>query len=427
MKKILAVFLLIVFAVAGCGGGKEKALTFSVGGAPHELDFWEGLAAEFTEETGIPVEVLRQPTDTDQRRQGLVIPLKSAKSDPDVFLMDVAWLAQFAASGWLEPLEPLLEGTQLKPEIFFARVVSLADRYGGKLNALPVYVDGGVLYYRKDLLGKYGFDGPPVTWRELVKQSEKVQAGERGGKPDFYGFVWQGAQYEGLICNFVEFAVSNGGGIEIEDSRVNLDTPENVEALTLMRELIHGYRISPPNTYTEMNEEEARIQFQEGAALFERNWPYAWGLHQREGSPVKGKVGIGPLPHFEGGKSVACLGGWHLGISKYSDAKEKAAKLAGFILSYDVQKRLALKLNWNPGRKDVYEDEEIVEEYPHFAVLKEVFKQAYPRPVVPYYTVISEILQRHVNAALSGKTSPEEALAAAEAETNEIIGRYTRK
>jgi len=417
---------LFMILFAGCRG-TEEAITFAVGGAPNEIEFWETLVKEFTRQTGIKVNILRQPTDTDQRRQGLVISLKSRKADPDVFLMDVAWVAQFGASEWLEPLDDYIKNENMNLDVFFNRVVNLVDRYNGGLIALPVYIDGGVLYYRKDLLRKYGYSEPPETWDKLVDCALKVQKDMRNINPNFYGFLWQGAQYEGLVCNWLEFAASNGGGIILRDGKIKLNLPSNIEAVQFMYDLIHTYKISPPNTFTEMKEEEVRMSFQKGDALFERNWPYAWALHQSEDSYVKGKVDIAPLPHFPSGKSVSTLGGWHIGISKYSDAKSKAFKFLKFVVSYETQKKLALKLGWNPGRKDVYNDNEVLERLPHLAKLKNVFENALPRPNLPYYTQISEILQHYINAAIAGKLTPEVALSRAEKEAQNVIERYERK
>ncbi len=420
MRAFLLLFLL--FLLVGCEKREERVVTFAVGGAPNEIEFWEKLVREFEERKGIKVKLLRQPTDTDQRRQGLVVALRSGMKDPDVFLMDVAWLPQFAASGWLEPLE----GSGLKREVFFKRVVKLVDIYSGKLVALPVYVDGGVLYYRKDLLEKYGYSKLPETWEELLEYSLRVQRGERKKSPQFFGFVWQGAQYEGLVCTFLEFASSRGGGITFRKGRLVLNTEPNVEALTFMRDLIHRYRISPPNTYTEMKEEEVRMFFQEGNALFERNWPYAWALHQSKDSKVRGKVGIAPLPKFKGGRRASTLGGWHIGISRFSDTKRESLEFLKFVLSYEVQKRLALNLGWNPGRTDVYEDRDVLKRMPHFKVLREVFNYIVARPVSPYYTQVSEVLQKYLNSALSGRLSPEEALRRAEEEVGKVVERYSR-
>ena len=425
-KSFILMISLFMILFAGCRG-TEEAITFAVGGAPNEIEFWETLVKEFTRQTGIKVNILRQPTDTDQRRQGLVISLKSRKADPDVFLMDVAWVAQFGASEWLEPLDDYIKNENMNLDVFFNRVVNLVDRYNGGLIALPVYIDGGVLYYRKDLLRKYGYSEPPETWDKLVDCALKVQKDMRNINPNFYGFLWQGAQYEGLVCNWIEFAASNGGGIILRDGKIKLNLPSNIEAVQFMYDLIHTYKISPPNTFTEMKEEEVRMSFQKGDALFERNWPYAWALHQSEDSYVKGKVDIAPLPHFPSGKSVSTLGGWHIGISKYSDAKSKAFKFLKFVVSYETQKKLGLKLGWNPGRKDVYNDNEVLERLPHLAKLKNVFENALPRPNLPYYTQISEILQHYINAAIAGKLTPEVALSRAEKEAQNVIERYERK
>jgi len=423
---IILILLCFVFFILNCARKEKNIICFSVGGAPNEIEVWEEIVKEFELQSGIKVKILRQPTDTDQRRQGLVVPLKSKKKDPDVFLMDVAWIAQFAASGWVEPLDSYIKEDNLNLEVFFSKVVNLADKYNDKLIALPVYVDGGLLYYRKDLLKKYGYDRPPQTWKELLDYSLKIQENERKSNPNFYSFVWQGAQYEGLICNFLEFAGSNNGGVVIANGKTLLNSPQNRQALQFMCDLIHKYKISPPNTFTEMKEEEVRIFFQQGNALFERNWPYAWSLHQSKDSNIRDKVGIAPLPHFLGGSSVSTLGGWHIGVSKYSDSKKESFKFVKFVTSYDIQKKLAVELSWNPGRKDVYKDKELLRELPHFAYLRSVFENAQPRPNLPYYTQISEVMQQYINAALAGKLPVNTALQKAETEAQKIIERYEK-
>jgi multiple sugar transport system substrate-binding protein len=411
-------------AVAVAPPAPAGTVTFAVGGAPAEYDHWERVVRDFEGKTGIRVELLRQPTDTGLRRQGLTVPLQAGTPSPDVFLMDVAWLAQFAASGWLEPLDPYLgkEGCA-GLEAFFPGMIETVDTYDGSVVALPVYVDGGLLYYRKDLLNKYGLPGPPRTWDELLRYSEKVQRGERRSRPGFYAFAWQGAQYEGLVCDFLEFA-GLSGDFRVENGAVIIDTPGNRKALQFMRDLIGKYGVSPPNTYTEMREEEVRSFFQEGNALFERNWPYAWALHESRGSPVRGKTGIAPLPGWSPGKGVACLGGWHAGISRFTDARPESVKFLCYLTSYDTQKSLALKLGWNPGRRDLYADRELLAKNPHLRELRAVFESARPRPLLPYYSQLSEILQRHLNAALAGRSTPEQALAAARREMQGIVSRY---
>lgn len=413
---ILIIFLLLALQFFRCAPPKAT-LTFWIGGTVDEVIFWETLLDDFEKQTGVELTVVRQPTDSEQRRQGLALPLASRRPDPDVFLMDVVWIGHFAHSGWLEPLDSAMSAP------FFPEILQTVDTYADTLFALPVYVDGGLLYYRQDLLERHGYSNPPETWQELVEVSLEVIQSQRRVNPGFTGFIWQGAQYEGLVCTFLEFTASNNGGI-IVDGRIQLNHPCNIAPLTFMRDLIHHYQLSPPNTYTEMKEEEARRLFQRGDVLFERNWPYAWKLHQRDDSPVKGKVGIAPLPHFEGGRTASTLGGWHIGISRFSDVKPQAGELVKWITSRDTQKKLALNLGWNPGRMDVYTDPDVLQELPHLNTLQTVFRHAVARPNLPYYTQISSIIQRYVNQCLAGEIEPREALNRMQDEINHLTGLY---
>jgi len=422
MRRLFLILVIFLCLLSGCAK-KELLLTFAVGGAPNEVDYWEELIREFEDKTHIKVELLRQPTDTDMRRQSLVIPLKAQKKDPDLFLMDVAWIAQFAASGWLLPLDSCIKNDSFDIARLFGSVVHQVDIYKGEVISLPVYIDCGLLYFRKDLLKKYGCS-IPETWNDILKCVERIQGEERKNNPNFFGFVWQGAQYEGLVCNFIEFIASNGGNIMDNAGNITVNSKENIKALQFMIDLIHKYRISPPNTFTEMREEEVRTFFENGNALFERNWPYAWKLHNSEGSPVRGKVGIALLPKFDNGRHAASLGGWHIGISRYSDKKDEAWELVKFILSYETQKKLCLNLGWNPARMDIYDAPDVKERMPHMKALKKALEYTVARPNSPYYTQVSELLQRYVNAAISGKIEPNEALKEAQRGIEKIVERY---
>ena len=408
-KRFFILFIItILLFLPGCTKN-QKEFTIWIGGSPEEVNYWQGLVNRFNEETNSDLLLIRQPTYTDQRKQSLIVSLEAKQKNPDLFLMDVVWLKQFIESGWLLPLDQLLVDTNFSVNNFFPSVINSVDKSGNKLYALPVFLDVGLLYYRKDLLTKFGFSGPPETWNQLVNESEIIQTKERKTNKDFYGFLWQGAQYEGLICDFVEFISSNGGGI-LKNGTIKLNTPENIYALKFMRDLIHNYKISPENTYTDMKEEEVRRGFQNGNALFERNWSYAYKLHNSKDSRVKGKTGMAVLPHFKDHQSASALGGWHIGISKYSDQKEKALQFIKYVTSYKIQKNLFTSVGWNPGRKDVYFDKELQKKYQQIKILYEAFQHAVARPMLPYYSEVSDIIQRYVNQCLAGKISPEDAL-----------------
>lgn len=403
--------------------GSEKQFTIWIGGSPEEINFWESIVKEFEDEYHYSLQLVRQPTYSDQRRQALVVSLEASQPNPDLFLMDVIWIDQFVKSGWLEPLNSFTQRDSFSTDQFFSKTIHQADTYDNKLYALPVFIDVALLYYRKDLLDKYGFRGPPETWHQLLDMCLNIQKEERKTNRGFNGFVWQGAQYEGLVCTFLEFAASMGGGIMQGDS-LDINTPDNIKALKFMQDLIRRYKVSPENTYTEMKEEEVRRTFQRGNALFERNWTYAWQLHQSDNSAVKGKTGIRLLPHSPGDSSVSALGGWHIGISKFSDMKDEAWQFVKFVTSFRIQKEMLMRIGWNPGRKDVYEDKGVQEKMPRVKILKEAFDHTVSRPSLPYYPQVSEVIQRYINNCLAGKESPADALRKIADELKEIEKLY---
>lgn len=416
--KTVIVLSVIMMIFAGCT--QEKELTVMIGGTPSEFPFWEKVASQFGEKSGVPVKILRSTAQTEQRKQQILIALRGKRPDPDVIAMDIAWIAQMAASNWLEPLGSY----NIDTSAFFGNIIRLADTYDGNIIGLPLFVDAGVLYYRTDLLNHHGYDNPPRTWSELLQMATKVQEAVRSDNESFWGFVWQGAQYEGLVCNALEFFESNGGGFFSEDGEPTIDAPENVAALTYMVSLIHDEKISPPNTFTDMKEEEVRQVFHSGNALFERNWPYAAKLHANDDSPVADIFAMSVLPHFDGHQSASTLGGWHVGVSRFADMKDEAAAFVEYITSFEVQKAMVQELGMFPGRVDVYDDPEVRTE--RLARLRDVFMTAVPRPMVPYYSQISAALQKYLNAALANRMSPQEALSGAQDEAEQIINKYAQ-
>lgn len=364
------------------------------------------------EHPGITVKDETLPASTDEQHQFYAINLEGKSRSFDVLSLDVIWVQEFARAGWLREVGHLLgEGER---SAFFPGPIQ-ADTFDGRLYAIPWYVDAGVLYYRKDLLERYG-QKVPTTWMGLVKTAQAVTAKEQG----LYGFVWQGKQYEGLVCNVLEYLWSNGGDV-LSEGRVVLDSPENAEALGFMRDLIGRYGVSPPLVTTSI-EEPTRHLFEGGKALFMRNWPYAWNIFEREGSPVKGKVGVAPLPAFTGHRSASTLGGWQLGINRYSRHPEAAEKLIQFLSTPATQKELARTIGYKPSRRSLYKDHDLVREQPFMTSLYGVLLNARPRPVTPYYMVITQVLQPAFSSVIAGERTPGEALGSAQREIERIVG-----
>ncbi|VAX28476.1 Maltodextrin ABC transporter, substrate-binding protein MdxE [hydrothermal vent metagenome] len=411
--------LLLLPLLAGCVSKKEPSgegvttIVFKHGKIAGDPALFRKLIDRFeARNPDIKVKDETLPASTDEQHQFYVINLEGKSSDFDVLSMDVIWVPEFARTGWLKDLSTLIP--EDKRDEFFPGPMQ-AVTYKGSVYAVPWYIDAGLLYYRKDLLEKYGFP-PPKTWQELVKTARSIMEKE----PQVYGFIWQGKQYEGLVCNVLEYFWSNGGDV-LRNGRVVINSPENVEALQFMVDLIRKYKVTPPLVVTAI-EEPTRHIFGSGRALFMRNWPYAWNIFQREGSAVRGKIGVSRLPSFPGKSSASTLGGWQLGINRYSKNPRAAERFVKFLTSPESQKTLALTIGYKPTRKSLYRDADLIAQQPFIASLYDIFMTARPRPVTPYYMLITQVMQPEFSAALSGIKTPEDALKTARIQIERILG-----
>ncbi len=373
---------------------------------------FERLLARFERENpGVKIKDETLPSSSDEQHQFYAINLQARSSDFDVLALDVIWVAEFARAGWLRDITALLPAAARKD--YFPGPIA-AVTYQGRIYAMPWFIDAGLLYYRKDLLAKHNL-APPRTWDALVDDARRVMAQE----PGLYGFVWQGKQYEGLVCNALEYLWSNGGGV-MQNDRVVLDSQANRQALGFMRDLIARYRVSPAFVTT-LTEEPSREIFGQGKAVFLRNWPYAWRRFEAPGSAVRGKVGAMVLPHFAGGVSAATLGGWQLGINRYTRHAAQAEQLVRFLSSASAQKAVALAYGFSPPRRSLYRDPELKTAAPFLVSLEPVFETARPRPVSPFYVPMSQVLQTEFSAVVSGIKPPAEALAAAQQQVQALV------
>ncbi len=412
MKKLL-LFLVFLGFLIGCRKTEQAVtITFAVGKDP--TGYHQELIRQFeSTRPEIRVKLIEMPESATQQHNSYVTYLSSRDASIDVYSIDIIWPSEFGAAGWLLPLDRFFTEEEL--EEFLPGPVK-GCTYKEKLFAIPWFTDAGIFYYRKDLLEKENLS-PPETWDDFINQAKKLQE-----KYGVYGFVCQAQQYEGLVCNFLEYVWANRGRVLDHEGKVVIDSPEAIQALEFMVDLIHRHNIVPEGITT-YREEEARQLFTEGRAVFMRNWPYAWALSQSEekGSEVVGKIGIGPLPHPSNGVPAACLGGWNLAVSKFSRHPSETVEFIKFMTSYEAQKAFAIEGGRLPTRKEVYADEEVLETNPHYTNLYEVFINALPRPVTPFYSKLSDVLQIEVHQALIEIKSPHEALKTAKVEIEKII------
>lgn len=364
----------------------------------------------------IDVEIIKGPASTDLRQDMYVTSFLARGSAYDLVLMDIVWVPKFAHQGWLLPLDEWFDNESLKG--FLAGDIE-GSIYNGRIYRIPLQTDAGMLYYRKDLLDEAGLP-VPETWDQLVEVAKTLQK-----PPIRWGYVFQGRQYEGLVCNFLELIWSFGGGVFNEKGELVMDSPQNVEALSFMCDLVHVHKVTPPGVTT-YEEEECRHVFQEGNAVFCRNWPYQWTLAQGEKSPVRGKIGIAPLPHKKGNNSYSTLGGWGFGISRFTKKKDACLKFIKYITGPGPQKKLHFKSGTVPTRTSLFHDEEILKEGPHYSELFKILLRSRPRPIHSDYPRISDIMSRHVHKALLRRETPHDALKKAGSQIDRILMKHSK-
>ena len=286
------------------------------------------LAAEFTRDTGIKVTLLPHPLAAGAAYAQLANDFAAKSPTIDAMMLDVIWPGAFAPH--LVDLRPALSDEAALHSPSLIENDTVAER----LVAIPWFGDFGILYYRADLLKKYWYDRPPKTWAELGAMAAKIQDGERKANPKFYGFVFQGNAYEGLTCNALEWLYSSGAGGFIDNGKVTIDNPTSVRTLNMIRGWVGTIT---PRDVTKYQEGDADRVFDAGNAAFMRNWPYGYALG--DASPaIRGKFAVAALPAAPGHAPVGTVGGWQLGVSKYSKRIPAAIEWVRYLASPEVQR-----------------------------------------------------------------------------------------
>jgi multiple sugar transport system substrate-binding protein len=396
-----------VLAVAGCrADSRSPRLTVAASAVGTEAAVIRLQLERFQAlHPGMPVEVRTTPDAADIRHQLYVQWLNAHAVEPDVLQLDVIWTPEFAAAGWILPLDRF----QPHLEDFFEATLA-ANRWRGQLYALPWFIDVGMLYWRTDLVTT-----PPADFSALRGQAE--------ARTVPYGFVWQGARYEGLVTVFLEHLGGFGGRILDDDGRVVVDSEAAVRALEYMIDAVRDQAV--PRDVLGWQEEQTRFAFQNGQALFMRNWPYAVALlNDASQSTVAGRFGVAPMPAGPGGRPTAALGGSQLAVNARSPHPELAYALMEFLLAPEQMLERARLAGQYPSRRAMYDQPELAEvlELPP-AEVRRIIEAATPRPATPVYSELSESLQIHLHRALSGQERPRDALSLAAAEMRRLLGR----
>ena len=393
---------------SGEGSGDKITLNFSFDQGVGEAT--QQIVDQFNEsQDKIHVETVLLPQDTNQVHDDFVNKLASGDTSVDVMGLDVVYVAEFASAGWLYDLTDKIDtSTMLEGPVEGAT-------YDCKLVAAPWFTNSSVLFYRTDVLEELGAEVPTTWegWMELADQAVGINGVE-------YGADFQASQSEAMVTNWCEYVWSNGGDILDEDGNPIVNSENNIEATNIMKTLVDNYAPEGVTTYAETESEQV---FKEGKCLFIRDWSGFWSSGQDEGSKVSGLIAATKLPTGPSGtESHTCLGGLDLVVNNAisDEQKDAAVEFINYMISFDTQKEMTIISSQPPVVKDVYTDEEILEEIPFYADFYDIIMTGKSRPSSPQYAQVSDAIQRNIHQALTGEVSVEDALNTLQSEIEDL-------
>lgn len=365
----------------------------------------------------VSVNIVELPNDASERLTTISTALQAGDSSVDIFDMDVTWPEMFNVAGWLEPLDDVMTEEEIKE--FYPNAIE-ANTYEGKLCSLPIYIDAGMLFYRSDLLEKYGYD-VPETWDDVVAISKDIMEKEEGVNAGIAG-SWK--QFEGLVCNALEYVWAYGGDVLDENGNVIIDSEGTKEGLKRFYDIVNTDKIAAEGA-TSFTVTDSRVPFYSGNMVFLRDWSSAYvGAQDEKNSSVAGKIGFTTMPKGnDKGINNSCLGGWEIGVSAFSAHKAEAKAFAKYVTSYEAQKMEAIVNAKMPSRPAVLEDAEVKEKVPYLTEMVGISELSKGRPKSAYYSEMSSVMQQEISALLAGSEDVDTACSNMQKQLEEIAGR----
>ncbi len=325
------------------------------------------------------VEWVDMTNDSGAMREQILTSMQAGSTEYDVLSMDVVWAGEFAAAGYIEPIDQLMQADGLKISQFNAGSMT-AGNYSAKQYTLPFFPDLGLLYFRKDIVSAEDaakLVSGDYTYADLQKMAETYMG--QGGTTD--GIVFQAKLYEGLVCNLTEYTA---GWTDVEGGLVALKAMVDSKA--------------SPADILNYSEGETHNSFIKGTSVFARNWPYQWGMIASDGTIAQDVVDVAPLP---GGSTV---GGWLLGINKNSVNKDGAWDFMKYVATMG-QKIMSVQGGYLPGYNEMLSDPDVIAANAMLSMpgFQNALATTISRPVSAHYSETSDAIMNAAHAYLSGE------------------------
>lgn len=320
----------------------------------------------------------------------------------------------------LRPLDELVNADELSD--FVPRVLDLCrfanrtDQTHEQLMQLPRNLDARLLFYRADLITA------PQTWDEAAAQMVEYK------RDGFYGFAFPG-RHSGLFGTFYELLGMAGGDLFDADLKPIFNSKAGEWALNFLHRLHSVDCVTPPDLVENWYYDEISDRFRRGDVLMIGEWPGFYGLYQkRETCAIFDKFDVAIYPAGPVGIRKSYAGGHSFAIPKAARNPEGGLALAKYLTSPKVQWHEASVSGHTPVRQSIFKKMKVQSgqgaerNAKRMAALEETITHyAMIPPKFAKYPFIEDILWSGVQEAMTGKSTPKEALLLMEKKVREVL------
>ncbi len=363
------------------------------------------LVKEFTEATGITVNINIYPWSTLQERQFTAVNQKSGSID--IVHTDCVWMGQYADQGWLHPVSDFVKRTN--PEVlsfddFIPQCLQEQCMWEDTLYGLPFITAVMTLFYRKDIFAKYNLK-PPETWDELREMASQIHKAESAN--GIAGCTMIAKRSSSLVCTHLDVFGADGGYYYDSKYQPTMTSEAAVESVDYLRSLLPFCN----EGVLAQDYDEAAAIFRQGRAAINIHWQNSAPMYVGENSKIVDTVAITSLPGTKKGDTIkhsACIGGWNLGIVADSKNKEPAWEFIVWATSKAIEKRLA---KYGTGaRMSTLSDPELGKKFIEYGATIEGLKLSMGRPRIPEWVEMQDLCAAELSNALTGQAPTKEAL-----------------
>jgi multiple sugar transport system substrate-binding protein len=407
----LAIVLLLAFSTVSCRNSSNSVVVINFWGMGSEGEILKKLVPEFEKRNpGIKVNVQMVPWTAAQEK---LISAFAADNLPDLFQLGNTWVPQFAELGAIMDLDPYVNASSvIKKDKYFEGIWD-TNVLSNKLYGIPWYIDTRILFYRKDVLEKAGFNNPPKTWDELYRLSQNIKRNANG--EDKYAIYLPTNEWS----PFIIFGLQNGSTI-LKDNNAYADFsgPKFKEAFKFLIKF-HKEKLAPIgiSQVTSVYQSFAQEYF---SMYISGPWNIVEFKKWMKGD-LADKWGTAPLPGRYSYPGVSTAGGSSLVMSKISKNKEAAWKFIEYLSEPATQLKFYDLVNDLPAVKSAWENKTFKDD-PYVKAFYEQFLYVVPTPKIPEWEqIVFAKVQQYAEEAARNSLTEDEALKRLDTDVNTIL------